>query len=97
MYTAANLDDEESLNAVEEFADIINKAKSLQEGMPADVECMIHLDVDEDEEETFECFYYLVHPQNRILFWMNEFSAGKYMIDIDGVTQLSHLSEDFPQ
>lgn len=94
MYTSADLYNKESLNAVEAFADQINQAKSLQEEeMPTDVECMIHIDVDEDEEErTLECYYYLVHPKKRILFWMNEFNAGKFMIDIEGVTDPTHIS-----
>lgn len=90
----ANLFDGNSLNLVEDFARQINQAKALQEdAMPHDVECMIHIDVDEDDGVTPECYYYLVHPKKRILFWMNEFNAGKYLIDIEGVTEPTHMSE----
>ena len=95
MYTMANLFDENSLDIVENFARQINQAKALQEEeMPNDVECMIHIDVDEDDGMTPECYYYLVHPQKRILFWMNSFNAGKFLIEIEGVTQPTHISKD---
>lgn len=91
----ANLFDAESFDAVEDFARQINQAKALQVAMPDDVECMIHIDVDDEDGSTPECYYYLVHPQKRILFWMNEFNAGKYLIDIEGVTEPTHISEVF--
>ena len=89
----ANLFDENTLDTVEDFAKQINQAKALQEdAMPHDVECMIHIDADEVDGSP-ECYYYLVHPQKRILFWMNQFDAGEYLIDIEGVTQPTHLSK----
>ena len=90
----ANLFDEKALNTVEDFARQINEAKALQEEtMPDNVECMIHIDVDEEDGVTPECYYYLVHPQKRILFWMNEFNAGDYLVEIEGVTEPTHISK----
>lgn len=83
------------LDQINRFADLINLAKDCQhkELMPDNVECMIMVDEDEDEPGTYECYYYLVHPQKQILFWMNNFDAAQYIIDIDGVESPAHFSK----
>lgn len=85
------------LGEMNRFADMINLAKDCQqkELMPDDVECMIMADKDEDEPGTYECYYYLVHPRKRILFWMNDFDAGTHLVDIEGVNSPLHLSKHF--
>lgn len=94
----ANLCDPTTLEETERFADLINEAKAMQdkELMPDDVECMLFVDEDEDDPGTYECFYYFAHPQKRILFWMNKFDAGRFMIDIQGVNDPRHISKRLP-
>lgn len=87
--------DPEIRACVERFADLINEARNMQDQdcIPADVECVMHLDKDEDDDNKPECYYYLVHPKKRLLFWLNEFNAGTYMIDLEGVKEPTHLSK----
>ena len=34
----------------------------------------------------------MVDPGKRLIFWMNAFDAGEYLLHIDGVTDAAHLS-----
>lgn len=74
---------------------LIKRAKEMQEPgvLPDDVECVVSIGEDDEDKHTHECYYYLVHPKNRTLFWLNRFDAGEYMIDIPGVNEPSHISE----
>jgi hypothetical protein len=60
-----------------------------------DVECVLHLGRN-DEGTAYECYYYLVDHENRILFWMNDFIADDMIGEIDGVTDARHISTSFP-
>jgi hypothetical protein len=52
---------------------------------------MLMLGYEDDEETSFECYYYLVDPSNRVLFWLNDFDATAMLGEIDGATELSHI------
>jgi hypothetical protein len=48
---------------------------------------------DDYEEGGFKCYYYLVDPSNRILFWLDDFDATLMLWEVDGATELSHIRE----
>lgn len=84
--------DTETLDAAEEFyAHIEATQKEHREEFPADAECMIHIDWDEDGMER-ECYYYMANHDSRVLFWLNPFEAGTMLDDVDTVTEPSHIS-----
>jgi hypothetical protein len=90
---------EEELEAVERFVKLIQTAMAdYSDIIPNDVELMVHASWDEDEDNMGqpECYYYLVHPQKRTLFWLNSFDAAKYLIEFEGVDEPSHMSERKP-
>jgi hypothetical protein len=95
-YTSTNLYNQEFLRQISFFLEKIELAKQeYASEMPEDVECMLHLGRDEDDT-VYECYYYLVDHTNRILFWMNNFSADDMIGEIDGVTDARHISMFFP-
>lgn len=93
MYTLNDLSITKQLHYVNKFADRINDAKNLHDNMK-DVECMIYVCKDDSEGGAgWECYYYLVHPERRIIFWLEDFNARPTLIEIDGVDSDTHISE----
>jgi hypothetical protein len=83
---------------VECFVKLIQAVmEEYSEVIPDDVELMVHVtwDEDEDEDKTLRrvCYYYLVHPGKRTIFWLNAFDAAAHLIELDGVNEPSHLSQ----
>jgi hypothetical protein len=90
-YTCTNLYNDELHHIMNSFLSKIEAEKTQHAAeMPADVECMMHLDRNEEDTD-YECYYYLVDHANRILFWMNEFQADDMLAEIDGVTDPNHM------
>jgi hypothetical protein len=92
-----NLYNQELLENISVFLENIKLAKQEHASeMPlGDVECVLHLGRN-DEDTAYECYYYLVDHENRILFWMNNFTADEMIGEIDGVTDARHISTSFP-
>jgi hypothetical protein len=91
-----NLYSEELLENINFFLEKIKLVRmEYDSDMPEDVECVLHLGKDEEDDTIYECYYYLVDHSNRILFWMNDFTADDMIAEIDGATDPRHISAFF--
>jgi hypothetical protein len=77
------------------FLQVIEAVKSEHiEEIPSDTETVLMLGWEDDKLQTgVECYYYLLDPNKRMLFWLNEFDATEMLEEIDGATDLSHIRE----
>lgn len=82
------------LKAVEKFARHIESARATRHSTALkEVECVVFVRPRESDKIP-ECYYYMINHSKRLIFWMNEFDAGKYLLHVDGVTEAAHLSKD---
>jgi hypothetical protein len=94
-YTPTNLYNPQLLSEMQGFLETIEAAKDKHtEEIPLNTETVLMVSWEDDELKTsFECYYYLVDQENRILFWLNDFDATDMLKEIDGATELSHIRE----
>jgi hypothetical protein len=58
--------------------------------MPARTEVVIHL---EPSTDGYDCFYYCVDHERKLLFWLNQFEADEMLQSIQGRLSWRHISE----
>jgi hypothetical protein len=92
-YTTTNLYHEQSLLAMEEFLESLQRAKMEHlEELPEDTETTVYLAIAESGKE-YECMYYLVDHRQRVTFWLNEYDASRILYEADSAKELSHIRE----
>jgi hypothetical protein len=92
-YTMSNMFNQDIRKAVEYFTAKINQEQAvLRNQLPKDMERMVHVEVEDEDDKMYECFYYCIDPERRILFWLNDYDANTYLFDFPGVSEPSHIS-----
>jgi hypothetical protein len=73
----------------------LEEMDQLKEGsppLPDDWELVLELGEDGKTGEPI-CSYYFACPSTRCLFWLHEFDPESAMVDLSGVTELTHIRE----
>lgn len=95
MYTLENLFEQDKLRSVNRFVGRLKDvAASTAPDLPDNVELSVMLDVKPDDlgNTVTQCFYYLAHPNGRLVFWLNHMPYGN-IEPTNTVTDLTDLSK----
>jgi hypothetical protein len=81
---------------IEEALEEIEQLKEYSPSLPVgDWELALELREDEETGEPI-CSYYFVCLSTRCLFWLHEFDLERALVDLSGVTDLTHIRESHP-
>lgn len=90
-YTPVNLFDHEILKVTTHFVTNIHVMMSA-ETLPNNVQCMIKVErAPEEEEPGWDCYYYLVHHEDRSIFWLTDYLDSNMLAEIEGVDDPRHI------
>jgi hypothetical protein len=91
-YTNMNVGDSRIRDTVQYYATMLYNDPRARSKTEFHINCTIHLELDEDTG-AYNCFYYLVHHGEKVVFWVHEFAAIDILGGTGSCTALSHIGE----